>query len=75
MGLARAFLAGGARAVVATQWPIGAASADLMDAFYQRLAAGSPPDVALHDAQSALRRSPATSHPFYWATFVLVEGR
>jgi len=75
MGLARAFLAGGARAVVATQWPIGAASADLMDAFYQRLAAGSPPDVALHDAQTALRRSPATSHPFYWATFVLVEGR
>ena len=75
MGLARAFLAGGARAVVATQWPIGAASADLMDAFYRRLAAGGPPDVALHDAQSALRRSPATSHPFYWATFVLVEGR
>ena len=75
MGLARAFLAGGARAVVATQWPVGDASADAMDTFYRRLAAGSTPDAALRDAQLALRRTPATSHPFYWGGFVLVQGR
>ena len=75
MGLARAFLAGGARAVVATQWPVGDASADAMDTFYRRLAAGSTPDAALRDAQLALRRSPATSHPFYWGSFVLIQGR
>ncbi len=75
MGLARAFLAGGARAVVATQWPVGDASADVMDTFYTRLAAGSTPDAALRDAQLALRSAPATSHPFYWGGFVLVQGR
>ena len=75
MGLARAFLAGGARAVAATQWPVGAASADLMDTFYRELAAGSTPDAALRDAQLALRRTPATSHPFYWGGFVFVQGR
>ena len=75
MGLARAFLAGGAKAVAATQWPVGAASADMMDTFYRELAAGSTPDAALRDAQMALRRAPATSHPFYWGGFVLVRGR
>jgi len=75
MGLARAFLAGGAGAVVATQWPVGDGSADVMDAFYRRLAAGSPPDAALRAAQIALRRAPATSHPFFWGSFVLVQGR
>ena len=75
MGLARAFLAGGAKAIAATQWPVGAASADMMDTFYRELAAGSTPDAALRDAQMALRRAPATSHPFYWGGFVLVRGR
>ena len=40
-----------------------------------QLAAGSTPEAALRDAQLALRRTPATSHPFCWGGFVLVQGR
>jgi CHAT domain-containing protein len=75
MGLARAFLASGAGAVVATQWPVGPAAADLMGEFYRRLASGAQPAAALRAAKLALRRDPTTAHPFYWAGFVLVTGR
>ncbi len=75
MGLARAFLEGGARTVVATGWPIGARSADLMGDFYRSLARGAAPAAALRAAQLTLRHTPATSHPFYWASFATIEGR
>lgn len=71
MGLARAFLVGGAKAVVATQWPIAATAADVMRDFYERMAAGNPPDVALREAKAAARRDPRTANPFNWAGFVL----
>ena len=74
MGLARAFLAGGAQAVVATQWPIGPASADLMGEFHRALAGGNRPGAALRSAKLALRRQPATAHPFYWAGVILIRG-
>jgi len=71
MGLTRAFLVSGARAVVATQWPVGAATASLMEEFYARLAAGDDPSTSLRAAQLELRTDPETAHPFYWASFVL----
>ena len=73
MGIARAFLASGARAVVGTQWPIGAESAVLMRQFYTRLAAGDAPGTALRAAKLLLRTAPATAHPVYWAGFMLVR--
>ncbi|MGH7646344.1 MAG: CHAT domain-containing protein [Gemmatimonadales bacterium] len=74
MGLARAFLASGAGSVVATQWPVGPSTADLMGDFYRQLVAGAPPAAALRAAKLALRNDPATAHPFYWGGFVLVAG-
>jgi len=74
MGLARAFLGAGAQGVVATQWPVGATTADLMGHFYQGFGSGATAPTALRSAQLALRRNPKTAHPFYWAGFVLVEG-
>jgi CHAT domain-containing protein len=71
MGLTRAFLVSGARAVLATQWPVGAATASLMEEFYGRLATGDDPSEALRSAQLMLRSDPETAHPFYWAGFVL----
>jgi len=71
MGLTRAFLVSGARAVVATQWPVGAATASLMAEFYARLAEGDDTSAALRAAQLMLRSDPETAHPFYWAGFVL----
>jgi len=73
MGIARAFLASGAHAVVATQWPIGGETSVLMKEFYRRLANGEPAGVALHSARLMVRRSPVTAHPFYWAGFQLVR--
>ncbi|MBI3983020.1 MAG: CHAT domain-containing protein [Gemmatimonadetes bacterium] len=74
MGLARAFLASGAAAVVATQWPVGPSAAELMGEFYRRLAAGDAPPAALRSARLAMRNVPGTGHPFHWAGFVLVAG-
>ena len=74
MGLARAFLAGGAEAVVATQWPVGPSTARLMSAFHRQFAASGDPAAALRAARLSLRQDPATAHPFFWAGFVLVRG-
>ncbi len=73
IGLARAFLVGGAHAVVATQWPVTAAAAVFMRAFYARLVSGAAVDEALRDAKLAMRRDPRTSNPVDWAGFVLVS--
>ncbi|MBK7702405.1 MAG: CHAT domain-containing protein [bacterium] len=75
-GLASGFLSAGVPAVVATLWPVDdAATSRLIGVFYDELAAGRPPAAALRAARAALRDDPATSHPFYWAGFVLLgEG-
>ncbi|MBK6899795.1 MAG: CHAT domain-containing protein [bacterium] len=75
-GLASGFLSAGVPAVVATLWPVDdAATSRLIGVFYDELAAGRPPAAALGAARAALREDPATSHPFYWAGFVLLgEG-
>ena len=73
MGLARGFLAGGADAVVATLWPVGAASAEMMGPLYSALSRQAPSSVALRDAKLTLRRRSATAHPFYWAGFQLIS--
>jgi CHAT domain-containing protein/tetratricopeptide (TPR) repeat protein len=74
LGLARGFLAAGAGSVVATQWPVGGAVADLMGRFHRELAAGKSAGSALRAAKLAIRQQPRSAHPFYWAGFVLVEG-
>lgn len=74
MGLARGFLAAGARTVVATRWPVGPAMARLMASYHRRLAAGALPSGALREAKLELRLDPATAHPFFWAGLVVLEG-
>ncbi len=55
LGLARAVLAAGARAVVVTLWAVDdVSSALLMGRFYERLLAGADVATALHDAQQWL---------------------
>jgi CHAT domain-containing protein len=75
VGLTRAFLHAGAAHVVATLWPVDDwATAALMERFYQGYASDAEPARALAEAQRALLAQPATSHPFYWAGFVVAEG-
>ncbi|MFW6039900.1 MAG: CHAT domain-containing protein, partial [Gemmatimonadota bacterium] len=67
-------LAAGARTVVASHWPVGPATAELMDGFYRALAAGNRPAAALRAAKLRMRSAPGRAHPFYWASFALVAG-
>lgn len=73
IGLVRAFHYAGARTVLASLWSVSDRStADLMAAFYERLARGVSKDEALRQAQLHLLRSRgAASHPFHWAGFQL----
>ncbi|MEH6757282.1 MAG: CHAT domain-containing tetratricopeptide repeat protein [Parasphingorhabdus sp.] len=73
-GLVRAFVGAGARSVVASHWPVP----DDFDAT-QRLIGGMfgaengmPLASSLRLAQEKLMNDPRTSHPYYWAAFVVL---
>jgi len=69
--LSRAFLRAGASGTVATLWPVGPATADVMAAFYRELARGRPTADALREAQLEQRRG-RWSNAFHWAGFTLI---
>jgi CHAT domain-containing protein len=70
--LIRAFLNAGAGRVVASRWNVDtAATAGFMRRFYESVLSGAPPSSALREAAEALRKDPATAHPYYWAAFQL----
>lgn len=78
MNLARAFLAAGARSVVASQWDIDDRStATLMENYYQQLATGKTVQEALRLAQLTFLQNYGTkASPYYWAGFsVYGDGR
>ena len=80
MGLTRAWLAGGARAVIATQWPTPDDSGELFRSFYGALRAlpGSGSyavraALALQQAQREMLRSGSwRSDPRYWAAYFVL---
>jgi CHAT domain-containing protein len=75
MGLTRAWLAGGARAVVASHWPTPDDSGPLFVSFYQHLhqTPEAGPAAALQGAQrDILRAGGWRSNPQYWATYFVV---
>ena len=73
LGLSRAFMRAGARAVVATLWEVeDAETRRFVHSFYRELAAGVRPDAALRDAQLRMIRAGGRSaDPRAWAPFVL----
>ncbi len=71
MGLAQAFFFAGARAVVASLWPVeDSATTELMRRFYSRLDAGCGVAQALCIAQSEMAHAGYT--PYQWAPFVVI---
>ena len=73
VGIARAFLAAGARSVLASLWPISdEATMEFMKSFYQHLSDGKSSSVALHQAMESLRKSDDYYEVKYWAPFVLI---
>lgn len=73
-GLVRAFVGAGARSVVASHWPVP----DNYDATKRLISGmiearpGQPLADALGDAQRSLMDDAETSHPFYWAAFIIL---
>ena len=74
VSLSQAFLRAGARAVLATLWPVpDSSTAALMREFYrQLLEAKRDPATALRLAQAEVRAIERWSDPYYWAGFQLV---
>jgi len=70
LGLVRAFTLAGARAVLASLWPVDdGATALLLADVHHALRDGAPPAQALQQAQAAA--AAAGEHPFHWAAFTL----
>lgn len=77
LGLAHAFLLAGAGTVLATHWAVDdAATAGLMNTFYQALSQEQALPAALRTAQRAMLASTQLHlrHPYYWAAFFLFGG-
>lgn len=83
IGLTWALFVAGVPSTVVSQWKVeSAATRDLMLDFHRALNAPSAArqkptkTEALRQAALKLMKKPATSHPFYWAGFVLIgDGR
>jgi len=72
IGLTWALFAAGCPTQVLSQWAVNDTStAMLMERFYQRISAGEAKSSALRDAALSLSHDAETSHPYYWAPFVL----
>jgi hypothetical protein len=70
VGLVQAMMSAGARAVVASLWPVNdAATRALFEAFYAGIEGGKSPAVALADATRIVRERAGWEHPYYWAAF------
>jgi CHAT domain-containing protein len=81
IGLSWALFVAGVPATVVSQWKVESSSTrDLMLGFHRQLMATAKVKTtkaeALRLSALKLMNNPATSHPFYWAGFVLVgDGR
>ena len=74
IGLTRAFIYAGSRSVLVSLWSVSDVStAKLMEKFYQNLIRGKQEKTeALRQAQLHMIANEESSHPFYWAAFVLI---
>jgi CHAT domain-containing protein len=77
IGLSWALFVAGVPSTVVSQWKVESGSTrDLMLQFHRGLQTGKANKAeALRQASLSLLKQPATSHPFYWAGFVLVGNQ
>ncbi|XP_044170136.1 tetratricopeptide repeat protein 28-like [Acropora millepora] len=73
VGIARAFLAAGARSVLVALWAIDdEATMEFMKRFYQHLKEGKTASAAVHQSMKFLRESEEFSEMWDWAPFQLI---
>jgi hypothetical protein len=74
-GLGHALLRAGARAVMASLWPVDDdATAFLMAEFYRSRRSGVDEATALSKAMLMTSEQPLWKHPYFWSGFVLIRG-
>jgi tetratricopeptide (TPR) repeat protein len=72
-GLSTAFLAAGARSVLATLWPVDdRATVEFMSRFYDGLARHATVGESLLETKRSMARTAEYADPFYWAGFILI---
>ncbi len=72
LGLGWAWFVAGVPSQVVSLWQADdAATAEFMKAFYAKLSAGATKAEAIRHAKAVVKSNPKTSHPYYWAPFVL----
>jgi CHAT domain-containing protein len=74
LGLTRAWVTAGARAVVATNWPVPDANGDLIPAFYQHLRTTSAAEALRRSQVEQIHSGTWQSAPSYWAAFQVTGG-
>ena len=73
VGIARAFMAAGARSVVVSLWAIDdEATFEFMKSFYHNLVKGRSASESLNHAMKCLKESEKFSNVRYWAPFTLI---
>ncbi len=73
MGLAWAFKAAGAKAVIGTRWPVNdEVAAAFWRKFYENVCGGLPIGKAFHGARMHIMKQEEWSHPFFWGVFQLI---
>lgn len=74
VGLSHAFLSAGARSALVTLWPVtDRSTARFMTEVYRELHGGRPAAEALRSVRKRwIGAGDATSHPAYWAPFILL---
>jgi CHAT domain-containing protein len=73
-GLVRAFVGAGARSVVASHWPVPE-DFDATKRLISGMVSAQPGQAlasALERSQANLMNDPKTSHPYYWAAFIIL---
>jgi CHAT domain-containing protein len=74
LGLTRAWMMAGARAVVATHWPVPDADGDLIPNFYRHVRAGSAAESLRRSQVEMIHSGTWQSSPSYWAAFQVTGG-
>ncbi len=76
VGLTRAFLSAGSRNVVASLWDVSdQATSPLMTAFYRVAQSRAFPEALASVQRQRAHGEGPEAHPWYWAAFVIAEGR
>jgi CHAT domain-containing protein len=74
MGLGRAFINAGSRAVLVSLWQVDDYSTALfMQEFYRLLTRGADKQEALARAKQYIRQK-GYENPYFWAAFILIGG-